>query len=148
MRLKAKKPIFDGFEGPEVIRRENLAVDDREVDLDLVEPTRVHGAVHRYEARVPGRKATDAPVASVRGPIVQDPEHPPGLAVGGLGHHLVDEAIERYDAGGAFAAAEELRAVDVEGGQIRPGTTSGVLVFDRAGSPGRGGRLGCLRLRA
>src|SRR6266498_2832016 len=39
-------------EGGAVIRSEHLALDDREVNLDLIEPTRMHGCVHHDYARM------------------------------------------------------------------------------------------------
>ena len=45
--LEAQQAIFDFTEGLEVIGGEHLALNDREVHLDLVEPTGVHGRMHR-----------------------------------------------------------------------------------------------------
>src|SRR5207249_9622192 len=39
--LEAKKPLTDSTERTEVIRREDLALDDGEIDLNLIEPTGV-----------------------------------------------------------------------------------------------------------
>src|SRR4051794_33949972 len=44
---------FNQFvEGGAVIGSEYFALDDREVDFDLVEPTRIHGGVHHGNVRV------------------------------------------------------------------------------------------------
>ena len=68
------------------------------------------------------------PVA-VRGSVVHDPEHAPGRGVGLGGHDLVDEGGERLDPGGRLAAADDLRAVDVVGGQVGQGSAAGVLAL-------------------
>jgi hypothetical protein len=39
--LKGEQSVFEFAQRREVIRRDDLAVDDREVDFNLVEPTRV-----------------------------------------------------------------------------------------------------------
>jgi hypothetical protein len=58
--LEAKKPLADGAERSEVIRREDFALDDGEIDLDLIEPAGVDGVWmstsfgHRVCSRVTG----------------------------------------------------------------------------------------------
>src|SRR5206468_2090341 len=52
--LEAKKPLTDSTERTEVIRREDLALDDGEIDLNLIEPTGVDGGVDEHELRPPG----------------------------------------------------------------------------------------------
>jgi len=46
--LKAAQAILDGRERWEVVGREDFALDDREVDLDLVQPAGVDGRVHEH----------------------------------------------------------------------------------------------------
>ncbi len=43
---------------------------------------------------------------------------------------MLDEPVERSDAGAAFTTAEDLGMVDIESGQIGPGATSLVFVLD------------------
>ena len=64
------------------------------------------------------------------GAVVDDPEHPPGRAVGFVPHPLGDEPFERGDPGLGFAAAEHLGAVHVPGGEIGPGAPALVFVLD------------------
>src|SRR5205809_875194 len=52
--LEAKKPLTDRAERTEVIRREDLALDDGEIDLNLIEPAGVDGGVDEHELRPPG----------------------------------------------------------------------------------------------
>ena len=44
MLLKAQKPFFEGLQGKEVVRGKNFALDNGEIDLDLVQPTRMDGS--------------------------------------------------------------------------------------------------------
>jgi len=45
--LEAQEPLLELGQGAEVIGGQPLALEDREVDLDLVEPTGVHRRMHR-----------------------------------------------------------------------------------------------------
>ena len=49
--LEVQKSLLDRFQAREVVRGERFALDDREVDLDLIEPARVHGQVHNEDER-------------------------------------------------------------------------------------------------
>jgi hypothetical protein len=60
---------------------------------------------------------------------------------------LVDQAVERVDAGGGFAAAEHLGAVDVPGGQVGEPPRK-YSASTRSGLRGAGPVVGCLRMRA
>jgi len=39
VRLEGKQALFEFGQGGEIVRRENFSLNNREVDLDLVEPT-------------------------------------------------------------------------------------------------------------
>src|SRR6266542_3695072 len=54
MLLEAHQALFDKHEGTKVVGREDLALDHREVDLDLVKPTGVHRSVDQHDLRPPG----------------------------------------------------------------------------------------------
>jgi hypothetical protein len=62
--------------------------------------------------------------------VVDNPEHPLRRGVGLGGHHLFDQPGEGLDAGRGLAAAEDLRPVDVVGGQVRQCSAPVVLVLD------------------
>ncbi len=68
--LEAKEPLTDGAEGSEVIRREDLALDDGKIDLDLMEPACVNGGVDKYELRPLGLQPRDGAVASIAMPVL------------------------------------------------------------------------------
>jgi hypothetical protein len=57
-RWKARNALGDVLGCSEVGRRERLAGQDREVDLDLVEPRGMRGEVRQYEVRPRSLKAS------------------------------------------------------------------------------------------
>src|SRR5688572_9169336 len=137
--LEAKQLLLEIGEGREVVRREKLALDDREVDLDLVKPAGMHRGMHQDEVWPLGLETTDRPLAAMGRAIVDDPEHPAGRAVGLMAHDLIDQTVEGRDSGLGFAAAEQLGTMDIPGGEIGPG--AGPLIFvldpDRLARPRR-----------
>ena len=50
--LKIEETLGEGIEIGKVVGREHLALDNREVDLDLIEPTGVHRHMHEREATI------------------------------------------------------------------------------------------------
>ena len=72
--LEAQESSFDRCERGEVIRGEHLALDDGEIDLDLVEPAGMHRSVDRDHVAESGLQTTDARAATVRRAVVHDPE--------------------------------------------------------------------------
>ncbi len=78
-------------------------------------------------------EAADAGRPAVRGSVVDNPEHATGVAVRGLGHHLGHQSLKRFDARRALTPAEQRGAVHVQRGEIGPGPSPRVLVFNPAG---------------
>src|SRR5437016_2053395 len=76
--LKALELVGQHFQGTKIIWGQDLSLDDREVNLDLVEPTGMDGAMDHTEIRVTTLQALHTALASVGGAIVHDPEDPPG----------------------------------------------------------------------
>src|SRR5579859_3466853 len=114
-------------------RRENLALEDAEVDLDLVEPTGVDWEMDGHEPRVRLGETSDGGLAPMRAAVVEDPEDAPGGAVRLAGHDLADEPAERLDAGPLLTAPEEPGAMDVPGGKVLEGPAALVLELDAHG---------------
>ena len=81
--LEGVQALDDALQAGEVVRRQDLALDDREVDLDLVEPGGVDRQVDEHEVRplAPGGARRER-LAAVRGAVVDDPEHAPRAGVG------------------------------------------------------------------
>jgi hypothetical protein len=57
--------------------REDLALDDSGVDLDLVEPRRVDRQVNRDQPRMGRLKTLDGGLAAMRAAVVEDPGDAP-----------------------------------------------------------------------
>jgi hypothetical protein len=81
----------------EVVGGEHFALDDRVVDLGLVEPAGVYWNVDEDQVAPPALEAVDRCLAAVIGAVVDDPEHAACGAEGLLGHDLPDQAVERGD---------------------------------------------------
>ncbi len=47
--LKSQQLVFERGQGREIIRRQNLALHDREIDLDLIEPGRMGRGVDGHQ---------------------------------------------------------------------------------------------------
>ena len=132
--LKIQKTFGDGIEIGKVIGCQNLPLDNREVDFDLVEPTGMDGGMHERQAGVKITKAFGGSVATMRRAVIHDPEDTTGVAIGWQCHHLFDQPVKGGDAVLTFAAAKDAGPVDIQGGDIGPGPTAGVLVLDVHGS--------------
>ena len=123
MLLKAQKPFFEGLQGKEVVRGKNFALDNGEIDLDLVQPTRMDGSVDGDDSRKPA----DAAGSPVSRSIVQNPEDSSGFFIGSLGHDLIDQAAKRSNP--IFSATEELGPMHIQCCQISPSAAARVFMF-------------------
>ena len=86
--LEGQECILKLSERTEFIWRQHLALNDREVDLNLIEPTRVDGRVHRNDRRPSSLQTLHTFLSAVRGAIVDNPEHAVGRPIRLLAHHL------------------------------------------------------------
>src|SRR5918996_6213263 len=120
MVLEAEEAILDFGQRGEVVRRQHFALDDGEIDLDLVEPARVDRRVDENEAGPAGAQPRPGALAAVGGSVVDDPEHPARPPGGVLGHDLRDEATEGRDACRRLAPAEPLGPVHIPRGEVSP----------------------------
>lgn len=128
--LEGGEAGLDLGEVSEVARGEDLSLDHREVDLDLVEPRGVDGELDELRVRPACREPFARSLAAVRRAVVNHPEHPACRGVGLAVHHLCDEAAEGLDSGREFAAPEHLGAMDVPGCKVLKGTATHVLELD------------------
>ena len=106
--LEPKQTVLDVSARGEVVWGQNLPLHDGEVDLDLVEPTRVDRAVDEYEIWESRLNASDRSLAAVRGAVVHNPKDVARIAVGRGVHDLRDEVVEGLDAAGFLTTAEDL----------------------------------------
>src|SRR5262249_33083030 len=121
----------------------HLALHDREIDLDLVEPAGVNGSMHESELGVAVAQTFDSSEAPVSRAIIYNPEHTAGIIVGRSGHDLLDAAVRRIDAIRGFAATDDSRMMDIQTRNIGPGPAAGVFVLDPHGST-RAALVGCM----
>jgi hypothetical protein len=116
-----------------IVWGEDLALKNREVDLDLIEPACMNGAVNRNEMGVFVGKPLHAGHTSVSGSIVEDPKHPSRLTIRGTSHDMVDQAVERDDTIAGFTTTEDSDAVHVQRSEIGPGAQPFIFMFDLHG---------------
>ena len=62
-------------EGGAVVRGEDLALDDRKVNFDLIESTGVHGSMHNHDTWVTVPKFVCRTLTTMGGAVVDNPEH-------------------------------------------------------------------------
>jgi hypothetical protein len=137
-QLEFKECRFEFIERNEIAGGEQFALDDREVDFDLVEPAGVNRGVDEYQVRPTGAQAVACGLATVDGGVVDDPEDAASGTVRLLRHKLGNQAIESRAARLALTAAEQLGPLDIPGGEIGPGTDASIFVFDIDRSAGSG----------
>jgi len=92
--LEAQQSSLQFWQRVEIVGRENLALHDGEVALDLIEPTGVNRCLDRNNRGPAGSEPPDALLAAVRGAISKDPKEALGRAIGLLTHYFPDQCIE------------------------------------------------------
>jgi hypothetical protein len=124
---------------------EQLALNDREIHLDLIEPTGVNRGMNQDDVGPPGAEAVSGAPSTVAGAIVCNQEHAAGRAIRLLAHDLADQTMECRDAVLALTAAEQPGAMHVPRGEVgqRAGPRVFVLNIDRP--PWCRGNDRCLR---
>jgi hypothetical protein len=128
--LEFQESFGNRFEVGEIIGREDLALNDGKVNLDLIEPTGMNRSVDEHQARIAALESCHGTVATMTRTVVHDPEDAAGFIVRWARHDLVHEAVKRSDAIFQFAATQDAGAVDIERRQVSPGSTTLVLMFD------------------
>ena len=133
-------PLVAGLEGHhvplqigpalKVARGEQFALNDREVDLDLVEPTGVNRRMNQNDVGPSGAKAIGGAPATMAGAIVCNQEHAAGRPIRLMAHDLANQAMECRDAVLALAAAEQPSSMHVPRGKIGQCAGTHVLVLN------------------
>ena len=78
--LKRQDVVFQRGQGREIIRRQNFALQDREIDLDLIQPARMGGRVDGLQRGPALLQAEVAFGAAMRRAVIHDPEDAPRRA--------------------------------------------------------------------
>src|SRR5260370_18091890 len=79
--LEGEQTLLEVGEGGEVIGSEDLALDDGEIDLDLIEPAGMHRGVDQDNRGPRGAQAVGGFLASVGGTVVGNPQDTPRTAI-------------------------------------------------------------------
>lgn len=143
MALKGEKALFKLREGRQIVGREDLSLNDLEIDFDLVEPTGVDRGVDEDGVGPLVTQAFNGFLATVGRAVVHDPEDSTSGFVGFLAHDFSDQPIHGSDATLDFAATEDFRLMDIPRCQVGPSSFAEVLMLDAHGVLGcwRQGRL-------
>jgi hypothetical protein len=141
--LECQQALFQFDQGGEIVGRENLSLNNGEVDLDLVEPTRVNWGVDEQGVRPFGPQSINGFLTAMGRAVVHDPKDATGGLVWFLAHDFTDHAIHRSNPAFDFAAPKDLGAMDIPSGQVSPSAVTKILVFNPCDPVGsrRQGRL-------
>jgi len=90
-------------------------------------------SVYHGQSRLEAAETVLGFSATVGRAIVHDPEDAARVVVRRSSQHLLDQPVKGRNAVFEFAAAKDSGVVDVQGGDIGPGTATEVLVFDTHG---------------
>ena len=110
--LEAQQSVLDVFDAGKVIGSECFALDDGEVDLNLVKPTGVGGTMDGNQVGKDLRQAPHAGLPAMRGAVIHDPEHAAGVAIRRLGHDSRVRVEDSVLTILAHSAASEFRHLD------------------------------------
>jgi len=140
--LELQDTLSRGLRRSEVVGREDLALQDGEVDLDLVQPAGMDREMDQDEIRPVGMKAIDRPLTAMHGSVVDDQEDPLCRSIELLRHDLFNQAMEGRDRTTGLDAPEKRCLVNIPSRQIGESAQPLVLMFhphSPAGSRSLGG---------
>src|SRR5690606_25521798 len=118
---------------------EHLALQNRKVQLHLVEPTRMFGQVNRDRVRIAPAQSLGKGGGLVGAPVFHDPENASRLSIRSATHHVVDQPPKGLNARLRLNSANHPPRLHIEGSQIRYSTMANVFVFE-AHAAARSGR--------
>ena len=121
--------MFEIQQALEIVRREDLALNDGKVNFDLVHPTGMNGCVNQDGVGPALLESSNGSLAAMRGTIVDDPENAFGRSIRFLGHDLVHQSVKRNDTGCGFTAAKDPGMMDVPSCEVGPGPEPLVFGF-------------------
>jgi hypothetical protein len=127
--LKVENPFGQVSKGKKVIGREYFALEDGEIDFDLVQPAGMDGKMDNNDLWPLTLKSIDGGQSSMRGTIVENPENPSGGAVRFTCHDVLNQAGEGYDPGFALAPTEQFCSLYIPGRQVAQRPLSRVFKF-------------------
>jgi hypothetical protein len=111
--LKVEEAFREDIEVREIVGGKNFPLDNREVDLDLIEPTGMNRRMHERKARIESPQALNSFGAAMDRAVIHDPKDATSVVVGRTGHHLFDQSVKGRDPILGLAAAENSGVVNV-----------------------------------
>lgn len=139
MRLERENLSLKFCEMGKVVWSKNFALNNREVYLDLVEPTGMDGRMNQNGVRIPLAKPLDGAFSTMRGAVIRNPKHPACRGIRFPSHHMIDQVMKRVDPVARPAKAKDLGPMHIPSGKIRQGASPFVLMFDSARMAWAGG---------
>ena len=136
--LEAYDTGGDFIVGGKVGRDECFSLEDREVDLDLVDPAGVLGQVDKDEVVERPFESVDRALASVDCATIDDPEDSASRTIGFLAHDPSDERVEGNDRDLLDDVAKESSSMHVPGSDVGTNSVTSILVLDH-GTQARAG---------
>ena len=141
--LEGEEAIFDFGERVEVVGSEDLSSNDREIDFDLAEPTRVDGSVDQDDGGPSGAQALAGLLTAMGGAIVGDPKTRRAERYGSW-----DMTCSTRRSKGLMPVVFSQRPKTLRHGRPRrrrgPGAAALVFVLDASAAAGVAGSEGCL----
>jgi hypothetical protein len=119
---------------------EQLTLNGREVDFDLVEPAGMDRGMYQDGVVPFGPETFGGPRAAVGRAVAGDEIHPMRGPIGFRRHDLRDKALEGSDAGLALATPEQSGPMHIQRGEIRQGAGPCIFVLDADRTPRAGGQ--------
>ena len=122
--------ICNLLEVGKVIGGQCLSLQDREIDLDLVEPTGVNRQWHGGRVGKLVMEPVGKGSRAMRTALIDDPKHPPSRLIRFPSHDLRDKPIKGSFTRGCLDASHDLRAMNIPSGQVSPRSAAIILMFD------------------
>src|SRR5215813_6520939 len=124
-----------------VIRGQDLALDEGEVDFDLIKPTGMDWGMDQNDTRIDLPQPLLRGGTAMRRAVVYHPKQPFPRPIGFLCQHLLDQLAKGFNTRPRFTPAHDISPAYVPGGQILQGPLALVFVFN-IGRAARRGRQG------
>ena len=120
----------DRFQLGKIVWRQHLSLDDRKIDLHLVQPTRMDRRVYQYDSLVTPTHTLHRHLASMRRAVVHDEEQLCCILVGILLQHLIHQQTKRLDPRLLLASSHDDSTMHVPRRQILQRAVPLVFRFD------------------
>jgi hypothetical protein len=121
------------------MRCQHLPLEDRAIDLHLIEPTGMDRSMDQYDARIDLVQPPLGGFAARRRAVVHDPEQAFAGTIRCLRQHLVHQSAKRLDAGRRFTPTHDVPTAHVPRRQIWQRATAFIRVFHAGRSAWRWG---------